>query len=165
MSEVENIAQNLLPLPQDSNKYKYLVHRISGLSMREACELVGCTDKHVHNWRRDEEFRKLDGLGMTELRQQLSDQYTNIEFTRNFHLVLQKDFDVLLKSVNGELTKEEEKYLLKLRAYYTPQHLLAMKQLVGEVAKDDGFDFTKEVFAMRLTRESIEVHTERVDGN
>jgi len=160
MSDAGNISQAILPYyPDDSQKARYLAYRVSGFTMREACELVPCSTRVIYKWReQDEQFRKIDGEGLTDLRKQLSGEYLNIEFTRNFRLVMQKDFDILSKSIRGvELTTQENQYLLRLRSHYTPQHLLLIKQILGEIDGDESFDFTKLTLTIRREREELTV--------
>jgi len=163
VGKTEDIAQALIPYyPEDSKKSKYLSYRVCGFTLREARDLVGITETSIRRWRKeDAEFAKLDTTGLSELKEQLSAKYINIEFTRNFHLVLQKDLKVLIKSLQSPtmLTINENQYLLKLRAFYTPQQFAMIQQLVGETT-GGGFDFTKLVFEIRREREEIRISEE-----
>lgn len=160
----ESIAQAIVPyFPEDSKKSRYLSYRVCGFTLREARDLAGVTETSIRRWRNsDPEFAKLDTTGLSELKEQLSAKYLNIEFTRNFHLVLQKDLKVLIKSLQAPemLSTNENQYLLKLRAFYTPQQFAMIQQLVGE-ATGEGFDFTKLVFQIRREREEITISEER----
>ena len=83
-----------------------------------------------------------------------------MQFTRNFHLVLEKDFKVLYKDAIGdELTENDIKYLEKIRQHYTPQSLAMVKQLLGGGTVDQPFDFTR--LTMTIKREQIEIREER----
>ena len=160
IGKTEDIAQALIPYyPEDSRKSRYLSYRVCGFTLREARDLVGITESSIRRWRKeDAEFAKLDTSGLSQLKEQLSAKYINVEFTRNFHLVLQKDLKVLIKSIKEPimLTSQENQYLLKLRAFYTPQQFAIIQQLVGE-ATGEGFNFTELIFQIRREREEITV--------
>jgi len=163
IGKTEDIAQALIPYyPEDSKKSKYLSYRVCGFTLREARDLVKITETSIRRWRKeDAEFAKLDTTGLNQLKEQLSAKYLNIEFTRNFHLVLQKDLKVLIKSLQAPttLSPQENQYLLKLRAFYTPQQFAMIQQLVGETT-GEGFDFTKLIFEIRREREEIKITQE-----
>lgn len=166
MSDAENISQVMIPFCQDDTKRsKYLGFRVAGFSVREAMGLAKCSMRSVKRWRElDLEFNELDTVGLVEARKQLSSEYINIEFTRNYHMVLQKDFDILIKAITGvALSDKEHQYLLKLRGHYTPQQLMLIKQLVGEVESAEPFDFTKLTFTLREERRELIVKAE-TDG-
>lgn len=156
-SETTAIAKSIIPLfGDDGKKADYLSYRVSYFSFRESCELGGVSEKQVRRWREDEDFRYLDTKGLTELRKQFSAEYLDMQFTRNFHLVLQKDFKVLYKdAMETSLTEPEQKYLDKIRAHYTPQSLAMVKQLLGGGKIDQPFDFTK--LTMTIKQEQIQI--------
>ncbi len=169
MSDTEEMALSLLPKLEgdgfDSKRADYLSKRVCNFSVRESCQLANVSEKSVRRWRdADPEFLKLDTDGMTELRKKLSAQYIDMEFTRNFHLVLQKDFKILYKDAvdNEHLTEDEKGYLLKIRQHYTPQSLAMVKQLLGGGTIEEPFSFTK--LTMTLKREQIEIVQERNNG-
>lgn len=152
------MSQAIIPYyPDNTKKSRYLSFRVANFTVKESCDLAKCSFTSVKRWREeDSRFSQLDCEGLTDLRKQLADEYLNIEFSRNFRLVLQKDFDILNKSVQGKkLTDEEEKYLLKLRAFYTPQQLVLVKQIIGEASSVESFDFTKLTLTIRREREEI----------
>ncbi len=168
MPETEEIASSLLPMLErdggDGKRAEYLSKRICNFSMRESCKLANVSEKSVRRWREaDPDFFHLDTEGMTELRKKLSTEYIDMEFTRNFHLVLQKDFKVLYKDAIGELLSESEReYLLKIRQHYTPQSLAMVKQLLGGGTIDVPFDFTR--LTMTIKTEQIELTKEPISG-
>ena len=163
MSETEAIASSIIPYEEVGKKASYLTKRICYFSIREACQLAKVAERTVRRWREeDPSFNELDTTGLIELREQFSTKYLDIEFTRNFHLVLQKDFDILYKDAqNVELTDKEQNYLLKLRSHYTPQSLAMLKQLLGGGNLEQPFDFTKLVVTIRREREQIEIRQEQ----
>lgn len=160
--EAEAIAESIVPyFPDDSKKSRYLAFRATGFTFREAAQLAGISEKSVHNWRNsDPEFCQLDLAGISDLKKKLGAEYLNIQFTRNMSLVLQKDFNVLRKSVlmPDTLTEQEHQYLLKLRQFYTPQQLAIIQQMVGEITGDQ-LDFTKVVFQIRAEREELTIRS------
>lgn len=165
-SDAEDICQAMISLcPDDTKRSDYFGHRIAGFSVRKAMFLAGCSMRSVKRWRElDPEFNKLDTVGLVEARKQLSSEYINIEFTRNYHMVLQKDFDILIKAITGvALSPQEHQYLLKLRGHYTPQQLMLIKQLVGEVESGEPFDFTKLTFTLREEKRELVIKAE-TDG-
>lgn len=158
MSNTENIAQALIPLiSEDSKKSRYIGYRVAGFAYREAIAMAKTSERAIKRWReQDPEFAKLDLEGLTELRKQLSNEIINLEFTRNFHLILKKDFGILFKDARGTtLTDREYQYLVNIRKHYTPQHLAIIKQLVGEVERGEDFDFTKLTLTIRREREEL----------
>ena len=159
MTETEEMAHSLLPMIQGDGgtgkRADYLSKRVANFSMRESCKLSKVTEKSVHRWREaDAHFNYLDTEGLSELRKSLGAELLNMEFTRNFHLVLEKDFKILYKdAVGGALTEDEKTYLLKIRQHYTPQSLAMVKQLLGGGTVEQPFNFTDFVFTMK--REKI----------
>jgi len=167
-TETDSIAKSFLPMLVDdgfgdtttAKRAEYLSKRICNFSVRESCQLAKVAEKTVRRWRdADPDFLRLDTEGMTDLRKNFATEYVDMQFTRNFHLVLQKDFKVLYKdATNGGLTEAEEKYLEKIRAHYTPQSLAMVKQLLGGGTTDQPFDFTR--LTMTIKREQIEIREE-----
>ena len=155
-----DIAENIVPyFPEDGKKSKYLAYRVCGFNMKESMDRADVTYNSIKRWRgEDEEFYKLDTTGLNELKEKLSAKYLNVEFTRNFHLVLQKDLIVLTKSIHVPelMTSQENQYLLKLRAFYTPQQYAIIQQLIGE-ATSAGFDFTKFIIQVKQEREEFKI--------
>jgi len=168
-TELEQIASSMLPKLMDdgfgatpeSKRADYLSKRICNFSVRESCQLAGVHEKSVRRWREaDPEFCRLDTSGMTDLRKALSTHLLDFQFTRNMHLVLQKDFRVLYKdAVEPEhMTEKDTEYLNKIRQHYTPQSLAMVKQLLGGGTVEKPFDFTK--LTLSIKREQIEVTQE-----
>ena len=168
MSDIEEMASSMLPLLKndgfgdttEAKRADYLSKRICNFSVRESCKLANVSEKSVRRWRdADSHFLHLDTEGMTDLRKTLSTQLIDMEFTRNFHLVLQKDFRVLYKDAIGDvLSESENEYLMKIRQHYTPQSLAMVKQLLGGGTVETPFDFTK--LTMTIKREQIQITQE-----
>jgi len=168
--EIEEMASTLLPklmgdgfgATPESKRADYLSKRICNFSVREACQLADVAEKSVRRWREaDPHFLYLDTEGMTALRKRLSTELLDMQFTRNFHLVLQKDFKVLYRDATepDKMTEKDTEYLNKIRQHYTPQSLAMIKQLLGGGSVEKPFDFTK--LTMTIKREQIEVTQER----
>lgn len=157
LTETEGIAQSLIPYYMDGGKKaRYLSYIVAGFSVMEAVALAKVHLKSVKRWREeDPNFQPLEEQAIGELREQLSNQLIDIEFTRNFRLILAKDFQILFKDAqNQTLTEKEQQYLFVIRKFYTPQQLAMIKQLVGgTVGQQEAFDFTKTVLTIRLERE------------
>lgn len=167
-NDIESIAEGLTPYGDNTLKNKYLSFRACGFSIRESERLANCTQRTVERWRaQDEEFRRLDTQGVSELRKSLAKEYVFSEFLRNFRLVLEKDAKVLAKSLakpklndRGEmvdpLSKEEHEYLRKIRGMYSAQQLEAVRLALmsAEERKAAGgvsaqFNFTQFVMDLR----------------
>lgn len=159
----ESIAQSLLPYNLDDDRARYLGLRSSGFTIREALKLVGKAHSTLSYWRQDSEFVSLE-TRLPELRQQLSLEYANIEFLRNYRLVLEKDYRVVKKSLTDEdLTRQEHDYLLKMRTHYTPQQLSIIEALIGATDQEQGFDFTRAVLEVSRT-ETVKVTSRNRSG-
>ena len=173
MSETEAMAHSLLPMIQGDGgtgkRAEYLAKRVANFSMRESCKLAGVTEKSVHRWREaDANFNYLDTEGLTELRKSLGAELLNMEFTRNFHLVLEKDFKILYKDAVSEtpgaipLTEDEKIYLLKIRQHYTPQSLAMVKQLLGGGTVEAPFNFTDFIFTLKREKVTEQIQIKGV---
>ena len=158
-SEAENITEAMVPyFPEDSKKSKYISYRVSGFTVREALHLTGIHERSVQRWRKsDPKFLELESTGISELRKGLSNHYVQLQYTRNMHLVLQKDYTILAKSITkpDDLTKAEHEYLLKLRTFYTPQQLALIKEVVSDTTNSE--NFTDIVFRISREREELTI--------
>jgi len=157
--ESENITEAMVPyFPDDKKKSKYLSFRVTGFTIRESLNLAGVTEASLRRWRRiDPEFAQFDSGGISELKKKFSTEYINLQFTRNMHLVLQKDFAVLVKSIKHPDTMDdrEQAYLLKLRGFYTPQQLAQIQQVIGEISNQE--NFTDIVLRISREREELSI--------
>jgi len=112
---------------------EYLSYRACGFTVQESCQLAGVTYTTIKRWRdSNEAFAKLD-TNVKDLIKQFSYNYIELEFIRNFRLILKKDYDVLTKSIYMPdlLTRGEEMYLSKIRSQYTPDQLMALKRILS----------------------------------
>lgn len=130
-SDPEGIIEGINPyFPDDRGKTNYLSYRSCGFGEREAAKLAGVSQRSVQRWRAyDPRFRQIDTEGLSELRAKVSVNYLQMEFTRNFRMLLDIDRAVIMKKITGSkpLTKEDNDYLGKIRPMYTPQQLAALE--------------------------------------
>lgn len=160
--DTERIVQSMIPYLQGSDavaeaKAIYLSFRASGFTVREAAGLAHRTTKQVANWREaDEEFRQLDSEKLPILRASVGREVVSLEFLRNYRLILMRDYQVLKKCIQhpDTMTSQENQYLLKARAHYTPQQLAILEQLFAPLGAptEDGMPKTFTEFVMTLSR-------------
>ena len=168
-SETIEAVKSILPFisgdAMDESKGNYLAYRFTGFSMREACEMAGIHQQTVQRWRgrlklhkgdHDTKFVDLEKEVTGENRVRIRAETLQILFSRNFHLVLRRDFDVLkrmngldtflsedkTKTITRVASKEDHVYMNRIRAYYTPQQMDIIERLANPNTKDgEGFDF------------------------
>jgi len=145
-------AMSLIPFRRDDLRCKYLGYLACGFSDEEALYVLGLTRSWLESARSDSKFTDLEER-VPEIRKELSQEYTELDFYRNFRMVLEKDHRILRKSLEMELVKDEEtgelvpaemtpfdqQYLLRLRSAYTPQQLQLLEAVVS--GNDGGFNF------------------------
>ncbi len=158
-NDAEAIAQSFVPYNRDDDRARYLGLRASGFKIKEALKLVGVAKSTLSFWRNDAKFKECED-NLPHYRKQLAREYANLEFLRNYRLVLEKDYRILKKALGmydeGEdktLSKQECDYLLKLRAAYGPQQLEAIQTIMKNYGDSGDFDFTKLV--LERSREKI----------
>jgi len=161
ITPTEGAAQSLINYYADGGKRaRYLSYLVAGFSVMESIALAKVHLATIKRWRaEDNGFNELETKALGELREQLSNQLIDIEFTRNFRLVLAKDFQILFKDAQEKpLTEKEQQYLLTIRKFYTPEQLTRIRQLVsGKDDSGEAFDFTKTVLTIRLEKEEKNV--------
>ena len=138
-NDQQSIAESLLPDDYGGKRSRYLALRACGFKFREACRLTPVHNATVWSWRQIPEFTKMEADSVDGLRDKLVKEHLTLEFTRNYAMVLMKDYKVLEKAVDGTmLSKQDHDYLLKARSHYTPQQLQILKELamLGEGSKD-----------------------------
>ncbi|KKK64858.1 hypothetical protein LCGC14_2979970 [marine sediment metagenome] len=143
------IAISVIPYSRDDEKAKYLGYLSSGLSVREALHMIDRSKTWLSLARRDSVFKDLERR-VPEFRKELSKEYVELEFFRNFRLLLEKDHRVLKaalfpdKDAEGKvipMSMQDHNYLLKLRSQYTPQQLQILEAIVS--GSGDGFNFAR----------------------
>ena len=156
-TETENIAKSLVPYyTEGGKKANYLSYLVAGFSIMESTKLAKVHLKTIFRWRKEyPEFAIIEEQCSTEIRKRLADELIDIEFTRNFRLILAKDFTILFKDAQGmALSEREQQYLFLIRKFYTPQQFAMIKQIIGgSDGAGEAFDFTKTVLTIRLERE------------
>jgi hypothetical protein len=171
--DAEKLVTSLIPYARDDARARYLGLRSSGFTIREALKLLGYSHPALSKWRLDPTFAGIENR-LPEFRKELSLEYANLEFIRNYRLVLEKDFRILKRSLNPEvitdvdtgktvplpLDKQDQEYLLKMRTFYTPQQLQIIQTLVqsdGDKSKE--FDFTDFVIQASKIEQHIRVES------
>ena len=152
-SETQSAAKSLLPMFEGDTsaekKNEYLSYRFTGFTVRESLELCHLHQRTVMRWRQhDMVFEEFDRrASMSESRKRVRQEIINNLFTRNYRLVLQKDYDVFSKAIikPDEMTRQEETYLQRARAHYNPQQLQAIEQLLMQNGHPSEFDFVSLV--------------------
>ncbi len=170
----ESIARTVIPYNRDDDRARWLGYRACAFTSSEATQLVGKTKSCISNWRADPEFAALEKR-LPEFRKQLANEYCELEFTRNYRLVMAKDHQILKRSLDiiaesfidgtgkrveiPALSKQDQDYLLKMRAYYTPQQLNIMTAITKTAngTGDDVFDFTKAVLTIAEHSRTMEL--------
>ena len=164
-------------------KADYLAYRMSGFSFRESCELADIHMATVQRWRgtrgeaqkwkdkyakhADPAFLEAETAVSGPERAQLRKEIQSILFNRNYHLVMRKDYEILMKSLGFDevidtegrkislpLDDYEKQYLLKARGYYTPQQSETIERMLNK-EEDVVFDFSD--FVLKMTRRTEEV--------
>jgi len=132
-SDMAQTAASLLPyLISDSRKAKYLSLRVCGFAVREACKYAKVSESAVRHWRKtDPTFHRLEVESLPQLRKEFAAEALGLYWVRNYRLILEKDGELLAKSLNTddeaeELTSQEWMYLRKIRGQYTPDQLMAI---------------------------------------
>ena len=172
-------AISLIPYSRSDNRAKYLGWLCSGFSDEEALYVLGMNLSWLELMRQDSKFTDLEER-IPELRKELSKEYTEIDFYRNFRMVLEKDHRILRKALEMELVEDEEtgemvpveltaydqQYLLKLRSAYTPQQLQLLEAVVS--GKDTGFNFadwvSKNADVIAMSRTETVITRKQLDG-
>lgn len=154
------------------SKADYLALRFTGFRVREAVQICDIHEWTVRRWRdADSVFAELDRTASQPMHHDLRKEILSLLFVRNYHLVLRKDFEVLMKALGHEKDEEgnviwpnprEFDYLTKARAHYTPQQLLAIDNLLlGQ--SGEPIDFAK--FILSMTKRVEEVKIELKSGD
>jgi hypothetical protein len=163
-SDTAQVAQALMPYLTGGDitaerKARYLSFRACGFTITEALELsnTGRTTRNRY-LAEDEEFRKADSTGLPALRKKVHSELLNLEFIRNYRMILLKDYKVIKKSIlkPDTMTAAENTYLNKARQHYTPQQLAILEQLFAPGEDDDAGmpkSYSDFIFRIRQTKE------------
>ena len=161
------VAGPIIPYPRDDEKARYLSYMARGFSVREALHLIDRSKTFLSLARREPVFADLERR-IPEFKKTLSKEYTELEFFRNFTLVLEKDYRVLktslqmVKDKEGNtipLSQQDHAYLLKMRSNYTPQQLSILEAVVA--GTDSSFNWARIISEnpefFQATRETVTV--------
>jgi len=140
--QAESNFENALSILQRVDGYdekisSYISFRACYFSITESLKMANATKKELQSWYQDEEFHNLDTKLIKEFQKAHGKTALTIQYTRNFRLVVQKDAEVISKSLdpNEVLSKFEEQYLNRLRGTYSPEQL---QKLTNSVQEGDG---------------------------
>jgi len=137
-----SIATSLLPWRKDDYRARYIGYLACGFDVDEALYMLGLNIAWLEEQRQDEGFNAIE-FKVPEIRKELSKEYIELDFFRNFRLVLEKDYRILKKAIYDEvLPKQDHDYLLKLRSAYTPQQLQILEQVMKGTGTGD-WNFAK----------------------
>lgn len=163
--DMEEIAESIIPQMDRQTKTEYLAFRACGFGVRDACQLAGIHQRTVQLWRtNDEKFADAEVKCIDSLRQTLANEHINIRFTRNYALILEKDFLVIKKSLDSEpMSKSEHEYLLKARGHYTPQQMEVLKRLLSGRDNTDSFSELIIKLSRETSREEMTIRANRED--
>jgi len=138
-----SIATTLIPWRKDDYRAKYLGYLACGFSVEESLYMLGLKVEWLEEQRSDSQFSTFE-LQVPEIRKELSKEYIELDFFRNFRMVLEKDYRVLRDALgidgDGLMTSQDHQYLLKMRSAYTPQQLQILEQVMRGVG-EDGWNF------------------------
>jgi len=156
----EDIVKSIVEQNWDSKKSKYIGYRASGFTIREAASLIGVNQRTIVRWREgDPTFASMEQQ-LPELRKRLGLEYASMEFLRNYRLILEKDYNIIMNSMKGPLPVQEHQYLLKARGHYTPQQLESLKGMIGD-GTGQPLDFTKFIISISRTREEVKLEASK----
>ena len=142
-----SIASTLVPWDRTDARARYFGYRSTGFSIREALRMIERSKAWLSGCRHDSSFVDLERR-IPDIRKELSREYLQLDFYRNFRLALEKDYRVLNRSLGFErhddgttvqMTSYDQEYLLKMRSQYSPQQLSILEAIVSDSGK--GFDF------------------------
>jgi len=169
-----SIVSAVIPYSRDDSRALYLGYRSSGLSIREALNMIHRSKQWLSLQRLDEGFRDLENR-IPEFRKELAKEYIEIEFFRNFRLMLEKDHQVLRKAIRPDrdedgnilpMSKQDHEYLIKMRSQYSPTQLQILEALAEK--SDDGLNFAKFLASnpdiVQLQRTDTVTMAKRFDG-
>lgn len=144
------IASTLMPWRKDDYRAKYLGYLACGFTPEESLYMLGLGYDWLEKQRGDEDFATFE-LRVPEIRKELSKEYIELDFFRNFRMVLEKDYRTLRKALDMErneagevipISQYEQQYLLKMRSAYTPQQLQILESVMADVGAEN-FNFAK----------------------
>jgi len=163
ITPTEDMIQSLIPHWIEGDKQAaYLGYLVAGFSKHQAVKMAHIHPKTLKRWMTSDQafIDFVSKMHLPDIRHTLNDQILDLEFTRNFKLILAKDFAVLYKDAVGikPLSEHEQDYLTAIRKFYTPQHLVQLRMLLsGKDESGKAFDFTQTVIEVRLSKTETRV--------
>lgn len=143
----------------EQSKAQYLAYRFTGFNVHEAILQADISYRTVMRWRKaDAQFNKLDEAASGPGRLQMRREVLHTLFSRNYHLALELDYDVLMKSLGrlkdsqGQvvpMSSREVAYLNRMRSNYTPAQFEAISELL-DPTKPKEFNFAQ--FIMNISQ-------------
>jgi|TARA_Y100000310_G_scaffold345865_1_gene471867 hypothetical protein len=153
------VVGTVIPYSRDDARAQYLSYLACGFAIKETLHLISKGPRWLERVRQDTKFTELESTIPT-IRKELAKEYIELDFYRNYRLVLEKDHRVLWKSLNpdkietvtvsGEIElvdapmgRQDHEYLLKIRSQYNAQQLQIVEAIVSGV--DNSGDFARWV--------------------
>jgi len=167
-----SIATTLIPWRKDDNRAKYLGYLACGFNVEESLYMLGLRIDWLEEQRQDDDFSVFE-LKVPEIRKELCREYIELDFFRNFRMVLEKDYRILRTALGMDssspdfdgsvmMSGQDHQYLLKMRSAYTPQQLQILEQVMRGVG-DAGFNFAKFVAENQAAIASSGIEFSRTD--
>lgn len=160
-----SIATSLIPWRKDDNRAKYLGYLACGFNVEEAVYMLGLNIEWLKEQRQDDDFCTFE-LKVPEIRKELCKEYIELDFFRNFRMVLEKDYRILKEALDfngtGLMHSQDHQYLLKMRSAYTPQQLQILEQVMRGVG-EEGFNFAKWIAENQAAIASSGIEFSRTD--
>lgn len=166
----QEMIESWLPQFDDDRKAAFLSYRATGFSLSESYKLAGISLVILEKWQQTDpmfvsEYSKLLE-GTPRLR---ALRYIELEFIRNFRLMLVKDAQIITKALDpdSELTKQEADYLKTARQHYTPSSLQSLRGLLNGQSGQGAMSFTQFVLNMGQQpsdKPKLELNTGIIEG-
>ena len=159
---------------EDKAKQDFLAARYAGFTAKEAVVLANVDYDQVKEWREDDTFKGWEDICSTAAVREVRQEVLRLLFSRNYFLVLRKDYEILAKAnsvweedivtysetgearhtvVHPDLTEVEQDYLNTIRRQYTPQQLSVVEKLVS----GDPQDFNISQFILQINQAGAQV--------
>jgi len=159
--ETMNIVRGIMPsfddTPWAERKKEYLAYRFCGFGPREAAQMLDLHERTVRRWRSDVIFESLErAIGTLSARTARTEILTQ-KFIRNFTLILDRDYRMLLKAAgrvkneDGEIewaNNAELDWLKRARSSYTLDQLKVVEEVLSPASKSEKPTFAQYILNM-----------------
>lgn len=144
----------------------YLSFRACYFSIQESLKMAGASKNDLLKWYEDKDFNELDTKMIKDFQKLYGKIALTIQYTRNFRLIIEKDAEVISKSLDPEdtLSKFEEQYLNRLRGTYSPEQLTKLASAVQDGDGKAPMNFL-QVVMMANSQRSAKVGESQVSKN